>query len=998
MATNLIDDAVKKPVKTGNLIDTAVTPNLIDTAVDEPETGRLAGVTARGFNIGLADIAGLPADISSQVIGSIGDPDIPQGTEFFRPVREFLSTPQEEPFLGSEQLKKTFRRLTFIQERFEPETTTERIVSRTFEEAGALIPFLGAQLKFAQKFTKVTKAEGIVATILKETAENPAMVSAVETGLSITAGFGVGVAKELFPDSPLAEVIGGLAGILGGLGAQRAFQRVLSGVTPKQAVIETPSQGKPTSDLAGNINLNNFETTEQAKQLMRQTATDNKEFIDARRGVIPLKQTAEEGRLIAAREIAGDMNILENKVGKVLNAEELTGARIILVELTEDMTERSLRVKNGEASIAELAQYQEARIRHASIQKMVSGVDAELGRALGSSRIIARTEKQRLIAIDRLIKEGGGEENLRDFAEKILTFKDPAAVNAFLRESMKPTLRDKGFFVWINWLLSGPQTHVVNISSNTTTTLWQIPERFLAAGFSKVGSKQIQFSEVPEQIKGWIEGAVDGVRLAKQTFKTGVPSRGLGKIDIEQPVDVVSGLKGRIIGVFGRALLAEDQFFKSIGYRMELNTLAARQASKEKLKGREWAERVHDLKRRPTAEMIDKAEFNADYVTFTNELGPAGKKFISIAREVPVVKVAAPFIRTPVNIVKTALARTPLAPLTKGFREQLKRGGADREIALARVALGTMVGATVTYFAAQGLMTGSGPSDPDTRSVWLIDHQPFSVKVGDQWIAYGRIEPAGIVMGLGADMATILPFATKEETNDLVSQISFALARNLTNKTFLSGISNAIGAVDNPDRNGEAYIRRLAGTIVPSISAQLARVVDPVLRDVRPDPELEGAFRTIQGIINVIKSRIPGWSKTLPPQIDMWGDPIVFEGGLGPDIISPLYVKTWKNDLPTQELLRLDVIPGALRDTIGGAKLTREEFKDMSVVAGKTMRGLMENFINSPGYKNLPDIGKESALRVIMRVSRDFARDSMMKNEAIRNRVVKAQKKKLTGK
>ena len=341
MATNLIDDAVKKPVKTGNLIDTAVTPNLIDTAVDEPETGRLAGVTARGFNIGLADIAGLPADISSQVIGSIGDPDIPQGTEFFRPVREFLSTPQEEPFLGSEQLKKTFRRLTFIQERFEPETTTERIVSRTFEEAGALIPFLGAQLKFAQKFTKLTKAEGIVATILKETAENPAMVSAVETGLSITAGFGVGVAKELFPDSPLAEVIGGLAGILGGVGAQRAFQRVLSGVTPKQAVIETPSQGKPTSDLAGNINLNNFETTEQAKQLMRQTATDNKEFIDARRGVIPLKQTAEEGRLIAAREIAGDMNILENKVGKVLNAEELTGARIILVELTEDMTERT---------------------------------------------------------------------------------------------------------------------------------------------------------------------------------------------------------------------------------------------------------------------------------------------------------------------------------------------------------------------------------------------------------------------------------------------------------------------------------------------------------------------------------------------------------------------------------------------------------------------------------------------------------------------------------
>ena len=175
-------------------------------------------------------------------------------------------------------------------------------------------------------------------------------------------------------------------------------------------------------------------------------------------------------------------------------------------------------------------------------------------------------------------------------------------------------------------------------------------------------------------------------------------------------------------------------------------------------------------------------------------------------------------------------------------------------------------------------------------------------------------------------------------------------------------------------------------------------MVDPVLRDVKPDPELEGIFNTIQGAINVIKSRIPGFSKDLPAQIDIWGDPIVFEGGLGPDIISPLYVKTWKTDLPTQELLRLDVIPGRLRDNIGGAKLTREEFKNMSVIAGKTMRGLMETFINNPRYKNLPDIGKETTLRVIMRTSRDFARASMMKNEAIRNRVIKAQKKKLTGK
>lgn len=992
MATNLIDDAVKKPDKAENLIDNAVTPNLIDAAgadvIEEPETGRLPGVAARGFNIGLADVAGAPADIANLAIENVGK-ILP--TLSGVPLAGLGS---EEPFLGSEQIKKTFRRLTFIQERFEPETTTERIVSRTFEEVGALVPFLGAQLKFAQKFTKVTKAEGIIAGILKETAENPALVSAVETGLSISAGFGVGTARELFPDSQLAEMIGGLVGILGPLGAQRAFRRTMSGVTPKQAVIETPSQGKPTPDLAGNINLNNFETTKQAKQLMRQTAKDNKEFIDARRGVISLEET----KIMAREEIARDMNIELRQVGEALNAEELTGVRIMLAESSENVVVMSRRVSVGEATVAELADYQALLSRHAALQEQVSGATAEAGRALSALRITAKTEKQRLAAIDRLIKEGGGEKGLRDIADKIATFDDPAALNAFVKESMKPSLKDKIFEVWINFLLSGPVTHAVNITSNTLTGLWSIPERFLAAGFSKVGSKEIQFTEVPAQIKGWIEGAVDGVRLAKQSFATEIPSLGLRKIDIARPTGSISGLKGRRIRTPGRLLLAEDAFFKSIGYRMELNALAARQAAKEKLKGREWAERVHDLKRNPTAEMIDKAEFNADYITFTNELGPAGKNFINIASQIPAVRVTTPFIRTPVNIVKFALARTPAAPLTKGFREQLKRGGADRELALARISLGTMIGATVTYYAAQGLITGSGPSDSDTRRVWLTTHQPFSVRLGGKWVAYGRIEPAGIVMGLGADMATILPFATKREQTDIVSQISFALAKNLTNKTFLSGISDAIGAIDDPDRKGEAYIRRLAGTIVPSISAQLARVVDPVLRDVKPDAELEGAFRTIQGIFNVIKSRIPGWSKTLPSQIDIWGDPIVFEGGLGPDIISPLYVKTWKEDALTQELLRLDVIPGGLRDNIGGAPLTREEFKNMSIIAGKTMRGLMENFVNNPGYKKLPDIGKESTLRVILQTSRDFARASMMKNESIRNRVIKAQKDKVSGK
>jgi hypothetical protein len=35
-----------------------------------------------------------------------------------------------------------------------------------------------------------------------------------------------------------------------------------------------------------------------------------------------------------------------------------------------------------------------------------------------------------------------------------------------------------------------------------------------------------------------------------------------------------------------------------------------------------------------------------------------------------------------------------------------------------------------------GALTGGGPQDAGLRKVWLENHQPFSVRVGDQWYSY----------------------------------------------------------------------------------------------------------------------------------------------------------------------------------------------------------------------------------------------------------------------
>ena len=123
-----------------------------------------------------------------------------------------------------------------------------------------------------------------------------------------------------------------------------------------------------------------------------------------------------------------------------------------------------------------------------------------------------------------------------------------------------------------------------------------------------------------------------------------------------------------------------------------------------------------------------------------------------MANKLPGVKLIVPFIRTPTNILKFAMERTPLAPIMKSVRADILAGGARRDTALARISMGSMAMAVTASYAAQGVITGGGPSDPALKShLYNQGWQPYSVKIGDKYYAYGRLEPLGMMMGLAAD-------------------------------------------------------------------------------------------------------------------------------------------------------------------------------------------------------------------------------------------------------
>src|SRR5690606_25004063 len=123
---------------------------------------------------------------------------------------------------------------------------------------------------------------------------------------------------------------------------------------------------------------------------------------------------------------------------------------------------------------------------------------------------------------------------------------------------------------------------------------------------------------------------------------------------------------GAAVSVPGRALGAEDEFFKTLGYRMELNALALRRANQEggagiiqpdQLKTR-VAEIVNDAPVEIKLDAIDQAT----YQTFTSAPGELTKAISRGVNSVPLAgRLILPFIRTPANIMKYTFERTPLA-------------------------------------------------------------------------------------------------------------------------------------------------------------------------------------------------------------------------------------------------------------------------------------------------------------------------------------------------
>ena len=136
-------------------------------------------------------------------------------------------------------------------------------------------------------------------------------------------------------------------------------------------------------------------------------------------------------------------------------------------------------------------------------------------------------------------------------------------------------------------------------------------------------------------------------------------------------------------------------------------------------------------------------------------------------------------------------------------------------------------------------------------------------------------------------------------------------------------------------------LKRLAGSVaVPTFVAQTARTLDPVARKTN-------------GTVEAIQARIPGLSQSLLPMRDTWGKPITNEGGVGPDVVSPIWVKTAKNDPLNAEMLAIGARFGPLPRKVGDRELSDGEYDQYQALAGSMLEADLRKAMMAPEWSRM---------------------------------------------
>ena len=662
---------------------------------------------------------------------------------------------------------------------------------------------------------------------------------------------------------------------------------------------------------------------------------------EATRGQITQEATRQMADLLGMTEERLSAAVLNRGPGSIINvegmglAETMLAARDLLITEIQKLDELAKKAEFGGDTKA--LQFRSQLELVAQLQFNIKGSQTEIARALGSFKIPARsgrgdTANMAERDLSSLLEDFGGTGDIRDMAKAYNS--QAVAVHQKAKFAQLGSMSKFGRFsdamyeAWINLLLSSPITHFKNTVGAMLTTFANVPETYAAASIGTARRMMGQkggttFTQANAQLFGVVMALGDAFAGAGRAFRTGerviagskidaikgkrpgkaFSSQGMEESSLATAVDILGNVLtlGRVPT---RALEAEDTFFKVIATRMSLYENALSTGQAQGLQGEALVNHIAEFLYDPPDIQIEAGDAFAKYVTLQSDLDPIGKA-LSNSRRVPVIRYFVPFLKTPYNAFKYVFRdRTPLGLMSAEIRSQLARGRAPgatqldkqvAEMAMARMAIGSAAAITFAAMSAQGHITGSGPADRGLQAnLRAQGWRPYSIRIPNsetaerplgEHISYMAFEPFTTLFMVGADANEIMMDGSLSgaDTDEIVGHVAAMFAHQLTDKTFMSGFTDLISTLQDPTRYAGSTLDNFVRSAVPRVVAQTKKSGIPGL--VNADP----VVRNARTAIDQIKSQLPGFSKTLPPRRNHFGQIKLLDGSRGPDFISPFY-------------------------------------------------------------------------------------------------------------
>ena len=574
----------------------------------------------------------------------------------------------------------------------------------------------------------------------------------------------------------------------------------------------------------------------------------------------------------------------------VRTAEELVRGKQLMLLGAQELAEAARAIKLSKGDLAKEYRFRALVAKQAALFHAFTGSVNETGRALNSLKITIGSDERMMAQMEVSMLQMGGTPTVQKMADAILSLGDDMGKITDFAVQNKYRRKTQAINEWISAShLWQPTTHMANQVGNISSTLTGVGERYAATAIGKARDlmskaagdagvvDRVSIRESNAMVQGMIEGMISAPKIFAKAFRDAekdqdfLMSKGAVKVDgYFKPAISADNLLGEnmnspwgkmidavapwMIRMPFRMLGSADEVYKVMNYNMQSYAHSRRAALQEGLEygSEEYNDKVNKILSGEDEvysgvvndNAIDYAEFN----TFTNSLTDEFSRSVqSAASASPLVKMFLPYVRTPTNIVKFAMERTFLAPATKQWRDQWKKGGAERDIAASKVMLGSTIQAGVlhamlnveqvktpggTIEVPRPLITGAYPKSRAQQKIWQQNGiQPWSFYFGDGYHAYNRADPIGMQIGMMAQgVATAQSFNDPSARENAWMSVAVGLGEYFSDKTYFRSLGEMFNLFDSRNSSVSNFQRlagqKVASFVIPSNLSWLAKQAD----------------------------------------------------------------------------------------------------------------------------------------------------------------------------